>query len=107
MPSPRNRVARRGANTVGAMRNGANRSSYETANNAARNLDQLARQGREGNGSFMRQADKNRLRTAARQIRSDVSNPGNEYREGTREELQAQHRATYRNIRRAFGMAAG
>ena len=81
--------------------------SYELSNQFAREYDNIANRGREDNGAFMRKADKARIKTTARQIRHNVSNPGNDYQYGTREEVAAQHNARYRNIRRAFGMSAG
>ena len=45
--------------------------------------------------------------TDTRQIKKDYSLRGNDYKYGTKDEVNAQHRARYRQIRRAFGMSAG
>lgn len=102
--------ARRGQDQVGFYRRAtrATTTSFETRNDFSQHLDSIANRGRERNGGYMRKADQNRLRTTARQIRNDaISRSQNNYTFGTREEQQAQHRATYRNIRRSFGLSAG
>ena len=80
---------------------------FEANNQRASNFQEGARSGRQANGAFMRRADRQVSAASARQIRKDISTPGNEYRYGTKEEVQAQHNATYRRLRKAFGMSAG
>lgn len=101
--------ARRSSDYVPFMAQ-ASRSINATYNEKSRQadyFDNLANRGREKNGAYMRKADQGRLRTTARQIRHDASLRGNDYQYGTREQVQAQHNARYRNIRRSFGMSAG
>lgn len=90
--------------TAGSLVKGQN---YETRNWLAEQYDGVADYGRNPNGTMIRKADKNRYRTAARQIRHNSKVRGNDYEYGTREQISAQHNARYRNIRRAFGMSAG
>ena len=109
MATPRNRTARRDASYTPFMSQASRtiNKGYEQRLTQADYFDNLANRGREKNGQMMRKADKNRLRTTARQIRHDASVQGNEYQYGTADEVRAQHNARYRNIRRSFGLAAG
>ena len=87
--------------------NTRSRGTIEAYNSQASFLNAVANDGREGNGRMMRKADKNRIKATARQLRKDGTLRGNEYRQGTKEEVRAQHNARYRALRTAFGMSAG
>lgn len=108
MPSKR-LPARRGADYLPEMakiaRAGGN--TFEGRASTARILDSATANGRENNGAFMRKADRSRIKATVRQIRKDASVRGNDYQYGTKEQVQAQHSARYRNIRRSFGLSAG
>ena len=87
----------------------AYQGNYETPNSFAKRMEISSEYGRNGNGQFTRKADKNRFKTAARVIRQQsISKSQNNYNyDATKEDAAAQHRATYRGIRTAFGMSAG
>lgn len=76
--------------------------SFETRRKDAKWAEDTAK-GRFGDDRFMR----NSFLADARQIRKDASTRGNDYKYGTKAEVQAQHNSRYRNIRKAFGMTAG
>lgn len=107
MPSARKRKpAVRDAQWIEGARD--TRASFEENSRAAKGYDAWAKQTKdEITGTFMRKADRNRIRTAARQFRRDASSPNVDYTDSRPDLQRTRHNLRYRNIRRAFGLSAG